>query len=360
MKKLTAILLLSVGILVALGLVMLFSSTTNEPRSSRVGLQLCWAALGGILVLLLSFVDYNQFTRFHVVEVVLALSLLSLVAVLIPGIGALKNGARRWLPLGQPSEGAKLALVLFQASYASKYQARMRERNVGFAFPGSMAALVALLIFAEPDWGTAGLVTVVALAMLAIGGADLGYVISTAVIGAGLFLLLLLSDPLRLDRVLAFLDPEGCRDGAGWQGWQSVLSLGRGGWLGSALGEGSQKNGFVPEQQTDFVLSLIGEESGLAGTLLVVLLFVTILICGACVAWRVADPFGKHLAAGITLLITLQAMINIAVVTSSIPNKGIALPFVSYGGSSLVCSLAAVGLLASVARYGSRSETYSP
>jgi cell division protein FtsW len=170
--------------------------------------------------------------------------------------------------------------------------------------------------------------------------------------GMELFTMLLLKNPLRLERLMAFLNPEEYRTGVAWQAWQSVLSLGSGGWFGAFLGEGSQKNGFVPEQQTDFVLSLIGEELGFLGTVTVVVLFVVLLYCGGRIAWKIADPFGQLLASGITVLIGLQAFINVGVVTSSLPNKGIALPFVSYGGSNLICMSVCLGLLISVARHG--------
>jgi len=234
----------------------------------------------------------------------------------------------------------------------------MREKNTGFVYPGLAAGVIGLLIFVEPDWGTTALLAMVALAMLAVAGSCWGRLASTAVVGGALFVLLLLRNSLRLERFLAFLDPEKYKGGAGWQGWHSLLALGSGGWFGRFLGEGAHKNGFVPEQQTDFALSLIGEELGFVGAGLVVVLFVIIVLCGTRIAWKVIDPFGQLMAFGITVLIGLQAFINVAVVTSTLPNKGIALPFVSYGGSSLICMLTALGLLISVARYGPRAADH--
>lgn len=352
MKRLTRILLLSVTTLVLLGTVTLFSSTTYRPPLDRLYLHLGWIAAGSVGCAFAALIDYGRLRRFHLPECLLAAAGLLLVAVLVPGVGVVKNGAARWLAFGQPSELAKLALIIFLADYGARQQTRMQERDTGCVHPGAIVGLVVLLVFLEPDWGTAALLAAVSLALLTVAGTHWGYLISATVIGAELFLLLLLNNPLRMDRLLVFLDPEKYRGGIGWQGWHALLALGSGGWLGTFWGEGSHKNGFVPEQQTDLVLSLIGEETGFLGTALVLLLFVVILLCGARIAWRVADPFAQLLAFGITLLICLQAFINIAVATSSLPNKGIALPFVSYGGSNLVCMSIGLGLLISVARHG--------
>ena len=352
MRRLATILLLSVAILLLLGTVMLYSFTTYQPGLQRLCLHLCWMGVGAVCCALASFFSYFWLRKVQAPKWLLGFACMLLVAVWVPGIGAVRNGAYRWLPFGQPSEFAKLALIIFLADYAATHQPRMRERNRGFLRPALIAGLVCALIFVEPDWGTASLMGAVSLMMLAMGGAHWGYLVSSAVVGCEVFALLLLQNSLRMERILAFLDPEKYRNGVGWQGWHALLSLGSGGLLGTFIGEGAHKNGFVPEQQTDFVLSLIGEELGLLGTALVIVLFVVIVLAGVRIAWRVEDPFGQLLAAGITLLIGMQAFINIGVVTSTLPNKGIALPFVSYGGSNLVCMLTGIGLLISVARHG--------
>jgi cell division protein FtsW len=352
MKRLITILLLAVGILLLLGSVSLYSSTTWQPRLQRVYDHLCWVAAGVACGAAAASLRYSWLRRVHLPKWLLALTCLGLAATLVPGIGVARNGAVRWLPFGQPSEFAKLALIIFLADYCAANLDRMRERTAGFLYPCIMAGLIGLLIFLEPDWGTATLLAAVTLAMLAVAGAHWAYLLSATIIGTELFALLLLRNALRMERFLAFLDPEKYRNGVGWQGWHSLLALGSGGWFGTLLGEGSHKNGFVPEQQTDFVLSLIGEELGFAGTGLVLLVFMTVVLCGTRIAWKVSDAFGQLLALGVTLLIGLQAFINVGVVTSSLPNKGIALPFVSYGGSSMVCMLTCLGLLISVARYG--------
>jgi cell division protein FtsW len=352
MKRTVLILLFAVASLVLLGSVSLYSSTTWKPSLLRVYDHLRWVAAGAVCCAAASLLPYPWLRRFHIPKWLLVIACLALAATLIPGIGVTRNGATRWLPFGQPSEFTKLALILFLADYCATHLPNMRERTVGFLRPSLAAGLVGALIFLEPDWGTTALVAVVTLGMLAVAGAHWGYLFSAGIIGAEVFALLLLHNPLRLQRFMVFLDPEKFRDGTGWQGWHAMLALGSGGPLGTFLGAGSHKNGFVPEQQTDFVLSLLGEELGFAGTVLILLLFVIILLSGIRIAWKVSDPFGQLLAFGITLLIGVQAFINFAVVTSSLPNKGIALPFVSYGGSSTLCMLTCLGLLISVARHG--------
>jgi cell division protein FtsW len=233
---------------------------------------------------------------------------------------------------------------------------RVRE---GFVRPGLVSALIVALVFVEPDWGTAALLSAVSLAMLLIAGTRWRHILGVVATAVPAFVLLVCYDPVHFARVLSFIDPEKYQDGIGWQGWHSVLSIGIGGIWGTLCGEGSHKYGFVPEQQTDFIFSLIGEELGLIGTTAVVLLFAVIIVAGARVVWRIADRFGQLLACGLTLLIGLQAFVNIGVCTSSLPNKGIPLPFVSYGGSSLVCMLVASGLLASIARHAPLAPIYA-
>jgi cell division protein FtsW len=352
MRIILSILQFALATLLLIGLLMLYSSTTYHLSLARVESQFCWVGLGVACYWITSRLHYNRLRQWHLAECLVAGAILLLLAVLVPGIGVFRNGAARWLPFGQPSECAKIALLIFLADYAAKHSGRMQERNAGFLLPAGIASLAALLIFAEPDWGTAALLVGFTLTLLFIAGTHWGYLASAFIIGVELFALLLARNTMRLQRILAFLDPEQYQRGIGWQGWHSLLALGCGGCFGVFVGNGSQKNGFVPEQQTDFILSLIGEELGFAGTVTVLILFMIIVLCGVRIAWKVADPFGQLLAAGATILIALQALINIGVVTSSLPNKGIALPFLSYGGSNMLCMLVSAGLLASVARHG--------
>jgi cell division protein FtsW len=264
------------------------------------------------------------------------------------------NGARRWFGLGparfQPSEFAKLALIIAVAWYGEHFQRQMPTWKRGIFVPGIFIGLVLGLIFVEPDRGTTILLASVTLIMLLIAGVRWHFVappVMAAVVALGISLWY---DPMRSKRIFSWLYLEENKSGVGYQAYQAMLALGAGGWTGLGLGNGRQKLGFVPEHHTDFILSIIGEELGLVATLLVVLGFVVIILCGVYIALNSRDTFGLLLGCGITFLIGLQAFINIGVVTSALPNKGLPLPFISYGGSNLMIMLTSVGLLFSISR----------
>lgn len=360
MNRILSILLLSVTALVLLGVLMLYSATLTDKAPHRFYAHLVWLAVGVACGLGAALIDYRKLRQFHLTWFLLLLAVLLLVAVFIPGVGVRVNGARRWLPFGgQPSELAKLGLIVWLSSYGDTHAPRMEQAREGFVRPSLVWGLTAGLVFIEPDWGTAALLAAISLAMLLLAGVRWLWIF--AVLGTALpaFAWMVRYDPVHLARVLSFLDPEKYQDGIGWQGWHSVLSIGLGGIWGTLCGEGKLKYGFVPEQETDFIFSLVGEELGLLGTTAVVLLFSTIILCGMRIVWRTTDRFGQLLAGGLTILIGLQAFINIGVCTSSLPNKGIPLPFVSYGGSSLICMLVAVGWLVSVARHAPVGPVYA-
>ncbi len=226
----------------------------------------------------------------------------------------------------------------------------------GILFPGIFVGALISLIFIEPDRGTTILLASVSAAMLLIAGVRWKFFVPPILLGVAGLGISIWHDPMRMKRIFSWLDLEQHKNGAGYQAYQAMLALGSGGWTGVGLGNSRQKLGFVPFQQSDFILCIIGEELGLIATLLIVLGFVAILICGMCIAMKARDTFGLLLASGLTLLIGLQAAINIGVVTSSLPNKGMPLPFISYGGSNLVAMLTCVGLLLSIARRGRLSE----
>jgi cell division protein FtsW len=360
MNLLALPLLLAFVTLLLLGVVMLNSATVTQVVPRRLYCHLAWLGLGLGSAVLMALADYRRLQKRCLPLLLLGMAALALALVLIPGLGLQINGARRWLPSGgQPSEFAKLALILFLAGYGAQHQQRMAEIRIGFIRPAVVCGLPILLIFLEPDWGTAGLAVTVCLAMLLIAGARWIHVLLASTAALISFSVLLQYNPLRLARWTSFLDPEEYQTGIGWQAWHSLLSIGRGGLWGTSLGEGSHKYGFVPEQQTDFIFSLIGEELGFVGTTFVILMFATVVVSGLRIVWRISDTFGQLLAAGLTLLIGLQAAMNIGVCTSTLPNKGIALPFVSYGGSSLVSMLTAAGLLISVAQHAPRPPTHN-
>ncbi len=352
MRRSITILVSCVALLLALGLVMLYSASMAQQGSRYLVMQLVWGALGLVACFFAASIDYRDLKRYAFPA--LGISLLLLLLVLIPGIGTMKNGARRWFDLRvmsfQPSELVKLTLILALAAYGERFQRQMTSFKRGLLIPGLFIAVTLVLILKEPDFGTTALLASVSVILLLLAGVRWLYVVPPTVAGVIGITVMVMHDPVRMKRILAFLHPEEHRSGVGFQAYQAMLALGSGGWFGVGLGNSRQKMGFVPEQHTDFIFSIIGEELGLFGTHAVVLAFVTFLICGIYIALRARDNFGFLLASGITFLIGLQAFINIGVVTSALPNKGLPLPFISYGGSSLLMMLTCVGLLLSISK----------
>jgi cell division protein FtsW len=351
MNKQLGIFLLSVGALLLLGAVLMDSVTMREldPRLLKSHLRLI--GFGLVAAALIGLTDYRWWRRWHVPEMLMGLAVVLLVLTLVPGIGTCRNSARRWLWGFQPSEFAKLAWVVGLADYCARHLAQMGQRRVGFVQPGLLASLLVGLIFLEPDWGTAVLLACVTGSVLFLAGTHWCYLGAAGIIGLELLAHFLLRNPEKLNRILVFLDPQryGNRD-EGRQVWHSLVTIGNGGWLGSLFGNNTHLPVFVPEQDADFVMSLVGGDLGFCGASLVVLLFLSVVLAGVRLGWRVGDPFGRFFVLAFTVLIGTQALINIGVATSSLPNKGIPLPFVSHGGSSLLSMLMGVGLLVSIVR----------
>ena len=356
MKFTSTTLVFVVSALLALGLVMLYSATMFHRGGAFWGSQVLWCCIGLVVCLGAAVADYQVLKKISAPALVLAFLLL--VAVMLPGLGLERNGARRWLQLPgttfQPSEFAKLAVIIALAHYCERKGRKMGTFRYGLLIPGMVLALFLGLIFIEPDWGATALLATVCGLMLFLAGTKLRFMVPPVIVlgAAGGFLLS--QNTVRLNRIMSWLDPEGTKQGVGYQAWQSLIALGSGGTTGLGLGNGRQKLGFVPEHQTDFIFSVIGEELGLVATMGVVVAFVLFVVCGAYIAMRSRDFFGFLLASGMTLLIGLQAFINIGVVTSTLPNKGLPLPFISRGGTNLVVMLFCVGVLLSVARFASR------
>ncbi|HTQ52766.1 MAG TPA: putative lipid II flippase FtsW [Candidatus Acidoferrales bacterium] len=347
-----------VAALLALGLVMLYSSSMSQVGAHYLMWQLVWCALGFVLCVVATALDYQLLRKFA--WPIFLLAVLLLVAVLVPHIGRKINGARRWFDFHgvrfQPSEFAKIALVILLAWYGHHCQRHMHTWSRGVVLPGIFIVLVLGLVFVEPDRGTTILLAAVSGAMLLLAGSRWKYIVPPVLLGIVALAVSILFDPMRLKRIFSWWDLEQHKDGVGYQAYQAMIALGSGGWTGLGLGNGRQKLGFVPEDHTDFILSIIGEELGLVATLFILLAFVIIVICGIYIALNARDPFGFLLGSGITLLIGLQAAINIGVVTSALPNKGLPLPFISYGGSNLMAMLACVGILFSIARHAPARE----
>jgi cell division protein FtsW len=344
-----SVIVVCVAALVSLGLVVLFSASSPIKGGPYAYLykQFIFLALAIGAGWLVAIADLEQLRKFAWPAA--AVALVALVLVLIPHIGIAVKGSRRWLGLGgvrlQVSEFAKLALVFSLAHYLALNQSRLHDFWRGFALPLAWIGLFAVLALVEPDFGAAMLLGVIGVILLFLAGARLKFLLPS--VGAALlaFAVLVLHNPVRLQRVLSFLDPEANRQGTGYQPWQALLAFAAGGVDGVGLGNGRQQNAFLPEAHTDYIFAIMGEEMGLIFTLLTVGLFVTIFIAGLLHVRRAPNLFQFLLVTGCVLLITLQAIINLGVVTSLLPSKGMSLPFISAGGSNLLLMGLLVGII---------------
>jgi cell division protein FtsW len=289
------------------------------------------------------------------------------VLCFVPSVGVTVNGASRWISgkafgmpflTGQPSELAKITAVIMLAGWYARCEARREKFLQGFAIPLLILALTVGLVGAEVDIGSAALIATGGLGVMFAAGVRWRYLSAMAFVGlssaAALAFAFYTSSTMqnRMERVVAFLDPEGHKTGLGLQQWRALLAFGSGGIEGLGLGQGRQKMLYLPFAHTDFIFPMVGEELGLPFTLAVVFCFVLIAISGLLIAGNAPDRFGKLVGLGLVSLLVVQAMLNIAVTTCVLPNKGLPLPFVSYGGSNLVCCLIAVGILLNIYRQG--------
>ena len=353
------ILLAAVMVLLAGGVVMVYSSssvvalTTYNDPTYFMRRQTIWAALGFIMMMVTMRVDHETLANKQVVAALLLVTSALLAATFIPGIGRTVNGARRWIKAGpftfQPAELMKLVLVVYLSSYLSSRREIIRDFQRGLLPAIAVTGLFLGLVLLQPDFGTVMAMGAVIMLMLLAGGARFTH-LGALFLGAGSFAFVaVVNKAYRLRRITSFLNPWDDPQGAGHQIIQSYLAFGSGGVFGRGLGEGRQKLLFLPERHSDFIYAVIGEELGLIGGGVVLLLFCVILWRGLRIAFR-TEGFSRLLALGITTLICAQALINMAVVTGIIPTKGIALPLVSYGGSALVVTLASVGVLLNISR----------
>jgi cell division protein FtsW len=362
MKVAVTTLAFCVAALLALGLVMLYSSMMiSSAGVHHLIKQLGFCAVGLIVCVTATALDYQLLKKLAWPGYGFALILLTLVFV--PHIGHNIKGAYRWIGPGslrfQPSEFAKLILVIVLAWYGDRYQRQMHTWKRGVMIPMLIAGLMLGFIFVEPDRGQTILLAAVTGAMLLTAGVRWRFMLIPVFFGATALTFSLMHDSMRKGRITAWLHPEAHAQGAGLQAQQAMIGFANGGWFGVGLGNGQRKFGWLPEIQTDFIFANIGEELGLVASLLVVLAFIIIAICGIYIALNSRDTFGLLLASGVTFLICLQAAINIGVVTSALPNKGLPLPFISDGGSNLVAMLTCIGFLFSVARHAPAREKIS-
>jgi cell division protein FtsW len=357
-RRLASLLTVVVMILVSVGIVMLFS--TSSVRGTRtfddpqyfLKRQMVWLLISLVVGLLIVRFDYHWYQKLAPLLYVIAVLLL--VAVLIPGLGTEIGGGRRWLRAGplsfQPSELAKMTIVIALSAWMANVGRHAQRLKEGLVLPILGMGLVLGLLILEPDFGTTLLTGMAGLAVMFAGGARLVYLAGVGLLGILGFAAAVFQDPVRLGRVMAFIDPEKFPRTAHHLR-QSTEAFMHGGWHGVGLDNSIKKQLYLPEAHTDFILAIIGEELGFIATIGIVIGFLLILVIGMTIALRAPDAFGRLLAFGVTTMITLQAAINIGVVTGCLPTKGLPLPFISYGGSSILASVAGVCILLNIAEH---------
>ena len=353
------LLLASTIALLVLGTLMVYSASFvvahNEFNDDGYFLvrQLIWIGFGVIGMLVATRLDYRRWRHLSLPIMFACIGLL--VLVLVPGIGASSYGAVRWIKLGplqiQPSELAKLAITLYLADWLARRGPIVAEFFKGLLPFAIMVAIVAALIAVQPDLGTTAIIVGVSACIFFVGGANLLHIALMCLAGACAVVAVLAHlSGYQLDRIRAFLDPWSDIQGSGWHTAQGLIALGSGGLFGHGLGNGLQKFYWVPNAHTDAIFAIIGEELGFVGCFGVLGLFGVLSWRGFIIAWRAPDMFSRLFATGLTCMLTVQTLVNVAVVTNSLPYTGVTLPLVSFGGSSTVISLIAIGLLLSISR----------
>lgn len=344
--------------LLAVGVLMVYSSSSASALSTYgdMGYYLkrhaVFLIIGLGLMLIIMNLNYRIYSKF--VYPAYILGLIALVAVLIPGVGKEVGGAKRWIDLGfmgfQPSEFSKFMLVLYLAHSLTKKREKMDDFSIGFVSHMLMGGAYILLMLLEPDFGMATITLLVLFAMLFVGGINLKYIAVSLLICSVFLVWGVMSEGYRMMRVISFLNPWKDPLGSGYQAVQSFIAFGLGGIYGTGLGNSTQKLFFLPEAHTDFIFSILGEELGFVSVFTIVALYGFLLWRGMRTALRAADLFGCYLAFGCILIITLQAATNMAVAVGLFPTKGLTLPLISYGGTSLVSTLMAIGVVLSVSK----------
>ncbi|MBT3184857.1 MAG: putative lipid II flippase FtsW [Nitrospina sp.] len=347
---------ITVAVLVLVGIVMVFSSSAvyalEKYNDSYYFLkrQAVWCLLGTGVLLVVKRMDYRKLQQ-HTYPIMLATFLL-LLAVMFPQVSKEVGGARRWLTLGgfsfQPSELAKFTLVLFIAKSLVKRADKLRDFAYGYLPNLVVLGFFFIPILFQPDFGTAVIICMVTFTMLFVAGLRKKFLFLSVLALIPFIASAILSAEYRTRRIIAFLDPWQDPSNAGFQAIQSFYAFGRGGYWGTGLGASHQKLFYLPEAHTDFIFSVIGEELGFLGTTAIVLLFSILIWRGFVTACRAKDPFGTHLATGLTLLIGFQAFINLGVTVGLLPTKGLTLPFISMGGSSMLITMLSVGILLNI------------
>ncbi len=358
MKKIDWTLLISVIVISVFGILMIYSASyiwaeyKYGDALKYVKNQGLFFIVGLILMIIISKIDYKIYLKKS--NLILLFCLALLILVLIPGIGTVRNGSRSWFGIGsfgiQPSEFTKLGLIIF----VSKYLACNEKSTKNFKGILPILGLLVLifgLIMLQPDFGTGTIIVMSIIGLLFVGGVNFKYFIRLGIVGVVGIVGLILAAPYRLSRILSFLNPWSDPLGSGFQIIQSLYAIGPGGLFGYGIGNSRQKHFFLPEPQTDFIFSIISEELGFLGCVIVVGLFIAICYTGFKISKNCEDKFGKYLSFGIIFQIAFQACLNLMVVVGLIPVTGVTLPFLSYGGSSLLITLCSIGIVLNISRY---------
>lgn len=359
MKKYSRLLIISIIIITLFGALMIYSASSVwaeykfNDQYKYLKSQLIFLVLGYLIMILISKFPYQNYKKLSNIIFLVTTSLL--VLVLIPGIGTVRNGSRSWFGLGgfgiQPSEFTKLSLIIFTAKYLENNERDLKSIKKGVLPILGVLLLVFALIMLEPDFGTGVVIIMTIVVLLFVSGVNLNFFVKIGILGLIGVVVLIIIAPYRTQRIISFLNPWSDPLGSGFQIIQSLYAIGPGGLLGLGLGNSIQKHFYLPEPQTDFIFSIISEEFGFLGILIVAVLFLTIITTGFKIATKCEDKFGKYLAFGITFSLAFQAMLNLMVVVGLIPVTGVTLPFLSYGGSSLLISLTSIGILLNINKY---------
>ena len=353
-------LLFPVLFLVGIGIVMVYSASSaiavKKFGSDYYFLkkQAVFAVIGICALVACRHIPYTVYRP--LAYPLLALSILLLAAVLFSPFGVTAGGSSRWLRLGpirfQPSEFARLALIVYLAYSMERKADRIGEFSIGFLPHVVVLGVLSALVLKQPDFGSAAILAFLTWLMMFVGGVKLTYLLSSCVLGVVAGAFIITHAGYRARRLMSFLDPWQYSSDAGYQIVHSLMAFGCGGWWGAGIGNGVQKLFYLPEPHTDFIFSVIGEELGVAGVLLIILLYLLIVWKGIRIARHAPDLFGCFLAVGLTAALALQICINMGVTLGLLPTKGLTLPFLSYGGTSLVLNMATVGILMNIAAAG--------
>lgn len=358
-KKVDKILLLTTIVLSLFGILMIYSSSSIwaeykfNDSFHYLKYQSIFFLIGLIIMYIISKINYKFY--YQKSNLIIITCLILLILVLIPGIGSVRNGSRSWFGIGslgiQPSEAAKLGLIIFTSKYLSNSERYVKNYLKGVFPILGITLLFFLLIMLQPDLGTGVILVMAIISLLFIAGVNMKFFLLGGIIGIIGVVILIIIAPYRMDRITSFIDPWSDALGTGFQIIQSLYAIGPGGLLGTGFGNSIQKHFYLPEPQTDFIFSIIAEEFGVAGAFIVVGLFTIILWRSIKISLNTKDLFSKYLSFGIIFQMIFQTIMNLMVVIGMIPVTGVTLPFLSYGGSSLLISMASIGILLNISRY---------